>query len=54
MEALLCDDHELIEDVPGTGKTMLACTIAINLRGEFSRLQCTHDLLLIDITGYEP
>lgn len=49
--ALLCDGHVLLEDVPGTGKTMLARSIAISLGGEFKRLQCTPDLLPNDVTG---
>jgi MoxR-like ATPase len=49
--ALLCEGHVLIEDVPGTGKTMLARAIAISLGLEFKRLQCTPDLLPSDVTG---
>jgi len=51
MVALLCEGHVLIEDVPGTGKTMLARAISISLGGVFKRLQCTPDLLPNDITG---
>jgi MoxR-like ATPase len=51
MVALLCEGHVLIEDVPGTGKTMLARSIAISLGGLFKRLQCTPDLLPNDVTG---
>jgi MoxR-like ATPase len=51
MVALLCEGHVLIEDVPGTGKTMLARSIAVSLGGAFKRLQCTPDLLPIDVTG---
>lgn len=51
MVALLCEGHVLLEDVPGTGKTMLARSIAISLGGEFKRLQCTPDLLPNDVTG---
>lgn len=51
MVALLCEGHVLIEDVPGTGKTMLARSIAISLGGAFKRLQCTPDLLPNDVTG---
>jgi MoxR-like ATPase len=49
--ALLCEGHVLIEDAPGTGKTMLARSIAITSGLEFRRLQCTPDLLPNDITG---
>jgi MoxR-like ATPase len=49
--ALLCDGHVLLEDVPGTGKTMLARSVAISLGLSFKRLQCTPDLLPNDITG---
>jgi MoxR-like ATPase len=49
--ALLCEGHVLIEDVPGTGKTMLARAIAISTGLDFKRLQCTPDLLPNDVTG---
>jgi MoxR-like ATPase len=49
--ALLCEGHVLIEDVPGTGKTMLARAVAISTGLDFKRLQCTPDLLPIDVTG---
>ena len=49
--AMLCQGHVLIEDVPGTGKTMLARAIAASLGISFRRLQCTPDLLPNDITG---
>jgi MoxR-like ATPase len=51
MVALLCQGHVLIEDVPGTGKTMLARAIAASMGIEFKRMQCTPDLLPNDITG---
>ncbi|MBN1661665.1 MAG: MoxR family ATPase [Anaerolineae bacterium] len=51
MVALLCEGHILIEDVPGTGKTMLARAVAASLGLSFKRLQCTPDLLPNDITG---
>ena len=49
--ALLCRGHVLIEDVPGTGKTMLARAAAASMDLSFNRLQCTPDLLPNDITG---
>jgi MoxR-like ATPase len=49
--ALLCQGHILLEDVPGTGKTMLARSIAVSMGISFKRLQCTPDLLPSDITG---
>jgi len=48
---LLCEGHILIEDVPGTGKTMLARSVAHSLGTEFKRIQCTPDLLPSDVTG---
>lgn len=49
--ALLCEGHVLLEDVPGSGKTMLARAIATSLGSSFKRIQCTPDLLPNDITG---
>ena len=49
--ALLCEGHVLLEDVPGSGKTMLARAIATSLGIRFKRIQCTPDLLPNDITG---
>ncbi len=49
--ALLCQGHVLLEDVPGTGKTMLARSMAVSMGISFKRLQCTPDLLPNDITG---
>src|SRR5258706_7594350 len=49
--AVLCQGHVLIEDVPGTGKTMLARAAAGSLGLSYKRVQCTPDLLPNDITG---
>jgi len=49
--ALLCEGHLLLEDVPGTGKTTLAKTIAKSLACSFQRIQFTPDLLPSDVTG---
>jgi MoxR-like ATPase len=49
--ALLCQGHVLIEDVPGTGKTMLARAAAASMGLSYKRVQCTPDLLPNDITG---
>ncbi len=49
--ALLCQGHLLIEDVPGTGKTVLAKAIARSLGCTFRRIQFTPDLLPSDVTG---
>jgi MoxR-like ATPase len=48
---LLCQGHILIEDVPGTGKTMLAKSLARSLGISFNRIQFTPDMLPSDITG---
>jgi MoxR-like ATPase len=50
--ALACGGHVLLEDVPGTAKTVLARAIAGSIEGAVSnRIQCTPDLQPTDITG---
>jgi MoxR-like ATPase len=49
--ALFAAEHVLLEDVPGTGKTTLAKTLATSLKARFTRLQCTPDLMPSDVTG---
>ncbi|MBV8065220.1 MAG: MoxR family ATPase [Actinobacteria bacterium] len=50
--ALMCGGHALLEDVPGTAKTVLARAIAGSIRGAHaSRIQCTPDLQPTDVTG---
>ena len=49
--AILCEGHILFEDVPGTGKSMLARAIAQSINATSNRVQCTPDMLPGDITG---
>jgi MoxR-like ATPase len=49
--ALIAGGHVLIEDHPGVGKTALARAVARSVRAEFSRVQCTADMLPADLTG---
>jgi MoxR-like ATPase len=49
--AIYAQGHILLEDVPGTGKTVLAKALAKSIDIDFSRIQCTPDLMPSDITG---
>ena len=51
LTAVLADGHVLLEDVPGSGKTKLAKSLAKVLEADFSRIQFTPDLLPSDLTG---
>ena len=51
LASLLAGGHLLVEDVPGTGKTLLAKSLAAAIGGQFGRVQCTPDLLPTDLTG---
>jgi MoxR-like ATPase len=52
LAALACGGHVLFEDVPGTGKTVLARTLAGSVEDlAFARIQCTPDLQPTDVTG---
>ena len=51
LTALVCGGHVLLEDVPGTGKTVLAKSLSRSLDAEYRRIQFTPDLLPSDVTG---
>lgn len=51
MTSLIAGGHILLEDVPGTGKTVMAKSLARSLDASFSRVQFTPDLLPSDVTG---
>ena len=51
LTSLIAGGHVLLEDVPGTGKTVMVKTLAASVATEFSRIQFTPDLLPSDVTG---
>ncbi len=51
LTGVIAGGHILIEDTPGTGKTLMAKLLAASVTGDFSRIQFTPDLLPADITG---
>ena len=51
LAAIMCEGHVLFEDLPGTGKSMLARALSVSMNASNARVQCTPDLLPGDITG---
>lgn len=51
LTAMIAGGHVLLEDVPGTGKTVMAKTLAKSIGAIFKRVQFTPDLLPSDLTG---
>jgi len=52
LNALLCQGHVLLEDVPGIGKTTMVSTLARSLGLSFHRIQFTPDVMPSDVTGF--
>ena len=52
LASLFAKGHLLLEDLPGLGKTTLAKTLADAVGGQYSRVQCTPDLMPTDVTGF--
>ena len=51
LTAMLAEGHCLLEDMPGTGKTMMARALSTSIDARVTRIQCTPDLLPSDVTG---